>query len=73
MAFGGANRALRGVAAMDMGRDQLVSEIVLGESSLEFSRGLVVEDVNFRLIATFRKFFMDVEPAAFDFGAGFVL
>ena len=51
----------------------MVFESVFFEALFEIGRGLVVENVNLRLIAAFHEAFVDMRPTAFYFRSGFAL
>jgi hypothetical protein len=61
-----------GILSMDMRWNKLVFEIVFFESFFEFSRGFIVDDIDFWLIVAFCETFVNRGPASFDFGSSFV-
>jgi hypothetical protein len=61
------------IASMEMEGDKLILKFVLFETLLEVGRSFIVKNVQFWLIATSCKAFMNAGLTTFDFGFCFVL
>jgi hypothetical protein len=58
--FGSSDGAFSGIAAMAVGRHQLVLHIIGGEKILQSGRCLIVESLEFWFETLDREFLMDV-------------